>query len=887
VQNTQQVSNDSALGQLTRLQTLWRRCRYPADSTYAYLLHLLGRRTWDKAKITLQPTDFQTAAAFTRAAIRVNEGRGPATSEANLSNSYNNLGILYASHLNRTKEALPLLLKAFKIASQYPHKQNVAVRAALHTAYWYKKAGDFQQAIVWATTAYTQAQKSRDSDGLFWSLREQAEVFVAWGRYSEAWQALNRQIALAKASAQPDELSKAYLSMASLLRQQGRYAAMKTYFRRALTACRHDPDGAALVYTNLGYSLTEYVHDYPQAERCLTEGLRLVRDSVAKARLLDNLGYCFLLQKKFPQALAQYQGALQALVPAFRAATDGANPPSEAVRSSPNRDFLLDIVRLKADVWLAWANATHNPAYFKNALATYATADQMVDYMRWEHTGEGSKKFWREKTHRLYENALETCYRLKDPEQAFYFFEKSRAALLADRLNELGASQLLKPTDQRREAAIQTSLNHLRQQLSGLSFTDKSYTKFQRELQSQEADQKAFIDSLATRNSAYHNYRYDTSAVTLPQVREKLLTGGQTLLEYFVGDSAGYALTVTATGANLTRFNASTYAKTTRQLLAQSADAEALNRQFPRFLAASHFFFREFFGNLNIPKGRVIVSPDGAIVPLDLLSRSATRTEWLLSDYAFVYAYSARVLVKQPQRTSATARSFLGLAPVAFAGGLPPLGGSDASLNTVADGYFSPTLLVGSAATKRAFLREIPRHRVVQLYAHAQADSTGAEPLIFFADSALKASDFSTTGLLPTQLVVLSACQTGVGQATRGEGVFSLARGLAGAGVPATVTTLWRVDNAATYRLTELFFKKLKEGLPKDEALQRAKLEFLKTAPGTQQLPSFWAGMVLIGDAAPLESGVPLWAWAGGGLAVLGLGGWLFRKRTGRTANKK
>ena len=167
------------------------------------------------------------------------------------------------------------------------------------------------------------------------------------------------------------------------------------------------------------------------------------------------------------------------------------------------------------------------------------------------------------------------------------------------------------------------------------------------------------------------------------------------------------------------------------------------------------------------------------------------------------------------------------------------------------------------------------------LYTHAQADSTDAEPLIYFADSTLKASELSTTGLLPTQLVVLSACQTGVGQATRGEGVFSLARSLAGAGVPATVTTLWRVEDGATYQLTELFFEKLKAGMPKDEALREAKLDFLKTATGTDQLPAHWAGMVLVGDATPLESEVLLWAWAGGGIGLLLLGffGWRWRSQ--------
>ena len=61
----------------------------------------------------------------------------------------------------------------------------------------------------------------------------------------------------------------------------------------------------------------------------------------------------------------------------------------------------------------------------------------------------------------------------------------------------------------------------------------------------------------------------------------------------------------------------------------------------------------------------------------------------------------------------------------------------------------------------------------------------------------------------------------------KGEGVFSLARGFAAAGIPSTVTTLWEIDEKATYQLTELFYQYLKEGNTGDVAIQKAKLEFI------------------------------------------------------------
>src|SRR5205085_12382004 len=62
---------------------------------------------------------------------------------------------------------------------------------------------------------------------------------------------------------------------------------------------------------------------------------------------------------------------------------------------------------------------------------------------------------------------------------------------------------------------------------------------------------------------------------------------------------------------------------------------------------------------------------------------------------------------------------------------------------------------------------------------------------------------------LPAELVVLSACQTGLGQEVRGEGLIGLTRGLMYAGAARVVVSLWNVDDAATAELMSYFYKKL------------------------------------------------------------------------------
>ena len=142
----------------------------------------------------------------------------------------------------------------------------------------------------------------------------------------------------------------------------------------------------------------------------------------------------------------------------------------------------------------------------------------------------------------------------------------------------------------------------------------------------------------------------------------------------------------------------------------------------------------------------------------------------------------------------------------------------------------------------------------------------------------LNLSDLNES-LLQTELVVLAACKTGVGSNERGEGVFSLARGFAALGVPSVVTTLWNVENRATYAITTDFYRYLADGLPKDEALQRAKLDWLATTDGASQLPNCWAGLIIVGDTEPLRHGAS-WPWLAGGLGIVlaGAGGiWWWR----------
>ncbi len=100
---------------------------------------------------------------------------------------------------------------------------------------------------------------------------------------------------------------------------------------------------------------------------------------------------------------------------------------------------------------------------------------------------------------------------------------------------------------------------------------------------------------------------------------------------------------------------------------------------------------------------------------------------------------------------------------------------------------------------------------------------------------------------LPAELVVLSACQTGLGKEIKGEGLVGLTRGFMYAGAPRVVASLWRVDDAATAELMKRFYRgMLKNGLRPAAALRAAQLEMMKRP--AWRTPYFWAAFVLQGE---------------------------------------
>ena len=160
---------------------------------------------------------------------------------------------------------------------------------------------------------------------------------------------------------------------------------------------------------------------------------------------------------------------------------------------------------------------------------------------------------------------------------------------------------------------------------------------------------------------------------------------------------------------------------------------------------------------------------------------------------------------------------------------------------------FSATTFLYDTATKENFINNSLGSSIIHLASHSNASDT-ENPWIAFNDEKLTLDELYLTRN-SADLVVLSACETSLGELNQGEGVMSLSRGFFNTGANSVLSTLWNVNDKSSSEIIIDFYKQLKKGKTKSEALRQAKLNYLDTHKLSELSPYYWASFVLIGDA--------------------------------------
>jgi len=266
---------------------------------------------------------------------------------------------------------------------------------------------------------------------------------------------------------------------------------------------------------------------------------------------------------------------------------------------------------------------------------------------------------------------------------------------------------------------------------------------------------------------------------------------------------------------------------------------------------------------LLIPTGlaaekQICLVPDKSLHQLAFATLVSREGKYLLQDYPLFYAPSASVLVMATEnarrKEQAGNENLLSIGNPEFDReenlNLTDLQSAETEAKTIA-GDYSPSLeLLGSAATREAFLKQFAGVTVIHFAGHfvANRQSPGNSKLLFTGGE-LRASELSTYKLPQSKLVVLSACETGFERYSRSEGAIGIARTLLAMGAPVVVASQWKVDSEPTKDLMIAFHRNRKQkGMKSAESLRRAQLEVLSKQE--TQAPFYWAAFSLFGGYA-------------------------------------
>ncbi len=695
----------------------------------------------------------------------------------------------------------------------------------------------------------------------------------------------------------------------------------------------------ALEYYWAGYygilgAVQDSMHNYQQAEANYRQATNneiifwktQYRREVGKS--YANLGNFYLRQQKPQLALQAFQQALQCVLRDFH--------PHSAEEQPVAAQFHAENTIIEGLVGKATAfQALGQP---EQALICYELIPVVEAKLRATHAYESSSLLALGESRKRFDEAVGIAWQLYAQthqityaERAFRLTEQARGMLLVQSLSRAQAEYHLPDSIRRRDDELRVRMSWYEQQIaseeSQVASTNRSKVEqWKNELLILKHTQEEFVEQL---RRDFPDFAHLSDEISFLQVGDvpSLLRPDQALVDYYLTEKKLYVFWLDAAGhftwrqevlsadfRENVRFFAE-YPTTWSEHI--NVERDHRFRQMG-FELQKQLLAPELAASPNIHS--LLLVPDDALVfvPFEMLLTANSQAPnwadlpWLLSTYNTGYAYSATLLGMQQALSRQHAQEsrpqyVLG----GFAPSYDPKSWQQDTTNvfrdqvydvksTLAEVHKVQRLIGGKAyykeeATEAQFRLTAPNCRVLLLAMHGFADDQHPElaRLLFGNpiagsinnDNILFANELQVMQL-HADLAVLSACHTGFGKLNKGEGVYSLARAFAAAGVPCTVMSLWRLHEDTGPAIVEAFFKYLQDGKPKDEALRLAKIDFLKD-PNHEETtsPYYWAGLMVTGDVRPMDlptappPPASWWAVAFVGIATVGGGWWWMRRR--------
>ncbi len=794
------------------------------------------------------------------------------------SRSYYNQGLFY-----NTKGEPDEVKKNFEaiLNLTYSKDNPMFANSAYHLSRVERDRGDYERALYYLDIAFQPLVKELDK-----SRRDSTNLGLLHHAYStiynqmgdsllslKAKEHLWEEISLYQTLGLDNRLAAAYFELGSAYENLHRYDSAIYYFEeaKAAYAILEDEEMVNNAQNNLSLPLRK-LGRYSEALQALQLSLRKHQTTMgegphpAQARLYDNLGEVYLAKGEIKQAIFHFQQAIANIVPFRGSNVLEANPGKAAIDDLVDKEDLLTYLSDKARAWQAYYRVDRQDSHLQQALETLLLADYVVDLMRRAHLGGESKLFWRNKVHPIYEEGLSICHALGDAEQAFYFMEKSKSVLLLDALMEMDTRKWIDPVLAELELSLNEQLIKARQALQATPDDPGSRKKILEAQNQLEVIRK----SIQTQHPEYYDLRYKSAQISRADFLLQLPEGTASI-QFFSGENHTYVLSLDPQRAKLYQVDSRILKPLVFNFLSFFEGASTILQRPEAYQEAGFLLYNTLMAPAlsSLQAKRLILMPDGLLhnLPFEALitktQKGASISTWgyFQKSQAITYAYSATILSKQFNASEGEGQKnaqVLALAPFAVGGNehWGALQYSDDEINGIAALGLKGRFESGTEASYQLFQAQALRFGVLHLSTHASVNAKEGEPFIDFKDERLYLRDLYRLQL-PADLVVLSACQTNLGELKRGEGVMSLNRGFTYAGAKSLISSLWRVNDRATAKIFGQFYAQLKAGEPKALALHQAKLAYLSSPdiPDEEKSPYYWAGFIHYGDDSSLSLG--------------------------------
>ena len=478
-------------------------------------------------------------------------------------------------------------------------------------------------------------------------------------------------------------------------------------------------------------------------------------------------------------------------------------------------------------------------------------------------------------------------------EKAFEYSEKSKVAGLLTSTRELQATQL----------NIPSGIGDYEKKLQGdiSLFNARLYEETAREKTNPVLINKLkenLLDAIRSRDSlilvfekeypVYYSIKYNTHVAELKDI-PKILGNNVNYVNYILSDSLLYTFVTNRKNQQLIVLPVDSLffkdVRKFRNLLSMPSPNDNSSLNFKEFQEVGYRLYKSLIEPVRpyLISDKICISPDNILsyIPFETIPASPGSQKslmyrdlnYLMNIFDISYTYSATFTAESKKKDNSTTNKLIAFAPdypkpIDIQSTLMSRQGGFGKLNDLpfarqeakyVTDLTNGILYENSAAKESVFKKESGKYDIIHLAMHTLLNDR--EPmhstLIFSQDD-----DFPEDGYLKTfeiygislkaKMVVLSSCNTGTGLLYSGEGILSLARGFIYSGSQSVVMSMWEIEDKSGTQIVEMFYKNLKKGYSKSDALKKARMEFLKNSDQLRSHPYFWSALVVYGNNAPL-----------------------------------